>query len=57
MRRDELDFIIERLPSGRKQIFIAHAIDGFSHKEIAEMLDISEGTSTSQFFHARRELS
>ncbi len=56
MRRDELDFIIERLPSGRKQIFIAHAIDGFSHKEIGEMLGVTEGTSKSQFFHARREL-
>ena len=44
------------MPAGRKQIFVAHAIDGFSHKEIAEMLAISEGTSKSQFFHARREL-
>ncbi|MFM7662049.1 MAG: RNA polymerase sigma factor [Bacteroidota bacterium] len=54
--REELTFLIERLPAGRKQIFVAHAIDGFSHKEIAEMLSISEGTSKSQFFHARREL-
>jgi RNA polymerase sigma-70 factor (ECF subfamily) len=54
--KEELTFLIERLPAGRKQIFVAHAIDGFSHKEIAEMLKISEGTSKSQFFHARREL-
>lgn len=54
--KEELTFLIERLPTGRKQIFVAHAIDGFSHKEIAEMLSISEGTSKSQFFHARREL-
>ncbi len=54
--KEELTFLIERLPAGRKQIFVAHAIDGFSHKEIAEMLTISEGTSKSQFFHARREL-
>lgn len=54
--KDELTFLIERLPTGRKQIFVAHAIDGFSHKEIAEALSISEGTSKSQFFHARREL-
>lgn len=54
--KDELTFLIEGLPSGRKQIFVAHAIDGFSHKEIAEMLGVSEGTSKSQFFHARREL-
>ncbi len=56
LEKDELTFLIERLPAGRKQIFVAHAIDGFSHKEIAEMLAISEGTSKSQFFHARREL-
>jgi len=54
--KEELTFLIERLPAGRKQIFVAHAVDGFSHKEIAEMLSISEGTSKSQFFHARREL-
>ena len=56
LEKDEITFLIERLPAGRKQIFVAHAIDGFSHKEIAEMLAISEGTSKSQFFHARREL-
>ncbi|MFM7636561.1 MAG: RNA polymerase sigma factor [Crocinitomicaceae bacterium] len=54
--KEELTFLIELLPAGRKQIFVAHAVDGFSHKEIAEMLSISEGTSKSQFFHARREL-
>jgi RNA polymerase sigma-70 factor (ECF subfamily) len=36
--------------------FLAHAIDGFTHKEIADMLSITEGTSKSQFFHARREI-
>jgi RNA polymerase sigma-70 factor (ECF subfamily) len=35
---------------------MAHAVDGFSHKEIAEMLNVTEGTSKSQFFHARKEL-
>jgi RNA polymerase sigma factor (sigma-70 family) len=54
--KDELIFLIELLPAGRKQIFIAHVVDGFSHKEIAEMLGVTEGTSKSQFFHARKEL-
>ncbi|MBM3430070.1 MAG: hypothetical protein FJX99_03695 [Bacteroidetes bacterium] len=54
--KEELTFLIDGLPAGRKQIFVAHAIDGFSHKEIAELLSISEGTSKSQFFHARRDL-
>jgi RNA polymerase sigma-70 factor (ECF subfamily) len=53
---DELKFLIDKLPPGRKHVFLAHAVDGFSHKEIAEMLNVSEGTSKSQFFHARREL-
>jgi RNA polymerase sigma-70 factor (ECF subfamily) len=53
---DELKFLIDKLPPGRKHVFMAHAVDGFSHKEIAEMLNVSEGTSKSQFFHARREL-
>lgn len=56
MDKDEIMFLIERLPAGRKHIFVAHAIDGFSHKEIGEMLGVTEGTSKSQFFHARREL-
>jgi RNA polymerase sigma-70 factor (ECF subfamily) len=54
--KEEITFLIERLPAGRKQIFVAHAIDGFTHKEIADMLSITEGTSKSQFFHARREI-
>jgi RNA polymerase sigma-70 factor (ECF subfamily) len=53
---DELRFFIHQLSPGRKQVFIAHAIDGFTHKEIGEMLNISEGTSKSQFFDARKEL-
>ncbi len=53
---EELKFLINKLPPGRKQVFIAHAVDGFSHKEIADMLGVSEGTSKSQFFHARKEL-
>lgn len=56
MGRDEIMHLVNLLPSGRKQIFIAHAIDGFTHAEIAEILTISEGTSKSQFFHARRAL-
>ncbi len=53
---NELRFFIQQLSPGRKQVFIAHAIDGYTHKEIGEMLNISEGTSKSQFFDARKEL-
>lgn len=54
--RDEILRLVNLLPPGRKQIFIAHAIDGFTHVEIAEILQISVGTSKSQFFDARRAL-
>ncbi len=53
---EELQHIIDKLSPGRRQIFIAHAIDGLTHKEIAKQLKISEGTSKSQFFDARKEI-
>ena len=33
-----------------------HDVEGFTHEEIARMLDIESGTSKSQLFHARRRL-
>lgn len=53
---EELKYLIDKLSPGRKQIFMAYAIDGYKHTEIAEMLNISEGTSKSQLFDARKEL-
>ena len=37
-------------------IFNLYAIEGYKHREIAEMLGINEGTSKSQLSHARRIL-
>jgi RNA polymerase sigma factor (sigma-70 family) len=56
LNAEELLYFIERLSPGRRQVFNAFAIEGYSHKEIAELLGISEGTSRSQFFDAKREL-
>ena len=42
--------------SGYRMIFNLYAIEGYKHKEIAEMLGINEGTSKSQLSHARRIL-
>lgn len=56
MDTEELHYMIDRLSPGRKQVFMAYAIDGFTHKEIGVLLNISEGTSKSQFFDARREI-
>ena len=47
---------IKKLPEGYRTIFILHAIEGFKHREIAEILDISPGTSKSQYFQARAHL-
>lgn len=45
--------MIQSLPQGCQIVFNLFAIEGFSHKEIAERLGISEGTSKSQFARAR----
>lgn len=52
----ELLAIIETLPAGYKMVFNLYAIEGLSHKEIAEMLDIKESTSRSQLVKARKLL-
>lgn len=53
---EEIQFLIDNLPDGYKMIFNLYAIEGYQHKEIAEMLRISEGTSKSQLSHARKML-
>ncbi|MFH1321198.1 MAG: sigma-70 family RNA polymerase sigma factor [Bacteroidota bacterium] len=49
----ELLNIIQRLPEGYRVIFNLYAVEGYSHKEIAEQLNISESTSKSQYSRAR----
>ena len=53
---DELLEIIQELSPQYKIVFNLFAIEGYSHKEIAEMLNVSEGTSKSQFARARKLL-
>lgn len=53
---DELLFYINKLSPGRKQIFNAYYVEGYNHREIAELLGISEGTSKSQLHDAKKEL-
>ncbi len=50
---DYLLEIIHELPDRYRQVFNLYALDGFSHKEIAEMLQISTGTSKSNLARAR----
>ena len=51
-----LDFllkIIQELPDRYRLVFNLYVLDGYSHKEIAEMLGISDGTSKSNLARAR----
>ncbi len=53
---DQIQEVIDRLPEGYKTVFVLYAIEGYKHLEIAKMLDISESTSKSQLFKARKLL-
>ena len=48
--------MINELPSGYRTIFNLFAIEGYSHKEIGELLGINENTSKSQLSRARMHL-
>jgi RNA polymerase sigma-70 factor (ECF subfamily) len=53
---EDIQNLIDSLPEGYKIVFNLYAIEGYKHKEIATMLGINEGTSKSQFSHARSML-
>jgi len=48
--------LLMQLPVGYRTVFNLFAIEGFSHAEIADLLQISENTSKSQLFKARQWL-
>ena len=56
MNVDHIQLLIDGLPDGYRTVFVMFAIEGYKHSEIGEILDISESTSKSQLFKARREL-
>ncbi|TRW22356.1 RNA polymerase sigma factor [Flavobacterium zepuense] len=51
-----LQWLMDNLPNGYKTVMILYSVEGYSHKEIAKMLDITESTSKSQLFKARKML-
>jgi RNA polymerase sigma factor (sigma-70 family) len=53
MAAQDLLKILQNLPIGYRTIFNLYAIEGYSHKEIAEQLEITISTSKSQFSRAR----
>ena len=52
----ELTAIIQELPDGYRSVFNLYVVDGYKHREIAEMLSISENTSKSQLMKAKNML-
>jgi RNA polymerase sigma-70 factor (ECF subfamily) len=53
---EDLVVLIQELPIGYRTVFNLYVVDGYSHKEISEKLDINEGTSKSQLNRARKVL-
>ncbi len=53
LEAEDLLNMIQEMPAGYRIVFNMYAIDGYSHKEIAEHLGISENTSKSQLSRAR----
>ncbi len=56
LEAEDLLKLIGTLPVGYKAVFNLYAIEGYSHAEIAKMLDVSENTSKSQLSRARKWL-
>ena len=56
LTQEEMMAEIEKLPDGYRIVFNMYAIEGYSHKEIADQLGIGESTSRSQLVKARRML-
>ena len=56
MDRILLSEVIAKLPDGYREALVLHDIEGFEHKEIAELRGRTEGTSKSQLHKARRAL-
>ncbi len=48
--------MVQQLPQAYRTVFNLFAIDGYSHEEIADMLNINAGTSKSNLFKARQKL-
>lgn len=50
---EELMNILQKIPAGYRVVFNMFAIEGYSHKEIADQLGVSESTSKTQFLRAK----
>ena len=53
MNADDIMMLVAQLPKQYRLVFNLYAIEGYKHREIAEMLEITEGTSKSNLSRAR----
>jgi len=53
---EELFKLFHQMPDGYRQVFSLYALEGYKHREIAEIMKIDENTSKSQYSRARRWL-
>jgi RNA polymerase sigma-70 factor (ECF subfamily) len=54
--RIDIDRAVAQLPDGCRIAFVLHDVEGLEHKQISDLLGVSEGTSKSQVFKARMKL-
>lgn len=54
--RMHLERALQALPAGMRQVLVLHDVEGYTHEEIGDMLDVSAGTSKSQLFKARAKM-
>ena len=52
----DLETYILRLPERARVVFVLHAVEGYRHEDIADMLNIATGTSKAQYHRARQLL-
>lgn len=54
--RVDFEAAIETLPRGAREVFVLHDVEGYTHEEIAGLLNVTAGTSKSQLHRARMSL-
>ncbi len=54
--RMDFEAALAKLPSGAREVFVLHDIEGYKHEEIATLLGVTAGTSKSQLHRARMAL-
>jgi RNA polymerase sigma-70 factor (ECF subfamily) len=52
----DVEKAMEQLPEGGRLVFSLYLLEGYDHLEIAEILNITESTSKSQFMRAKRKV-